>query len=718
MKGKPTKAIVFDKREVMALNSIAQAFVSIKKSVSRSFVRFSEIEAYARRSALTKEHLTSWNRICIFPYAGFLEYVFSQSVEEIKKHFPTEERFSRIIETTEVLYAALLWGLTARIYRLTPELEHHIDSYVCGKDDPVPTPILINLPEWSLLIATPGLCMAEKNIMGFFAYVDFEPEIGTLLNIVFVTTEREAFALRLSLKKGVTYGEAVVGKKIASLAWDRFCEKNPKFKDKKIALPEAMTPELQDFALSVAIPRILCVCAQNADLYDLKRKKEIKRLLLLAEKNLSGTMHFADVNRTQTLVLVGSKIKLGPNPKIDFGVNIETKQFDVFDSSLEENVEEDDPEDVQPETAAPVPSVNPSLVRVWKDKLVQAREQEKKNSYKLSQAAEEIRRLKAQNEASLVKLKECEGKCATLNTQVRRLNELNAQKSDEYAQLKKEIDDVLAENITLNKHNGELAALVEPQKKRIETLSEIAEKVSTENAALDETSRKHAEESRKYRDLYLGISKEHEDVVQKVTALQSELSDAQHNLTEAHREITMLSSENAKIRHEVLSKSDAENSAGEVNSSAPEANQEALRKFFFGEELCPTESLKLIEMLYGAKVSILPSAWESALTIDHSFKQTKELTKSLFLLVNDYLSDYLSGGDNKARHIFGVKYSAQESNGLQKSSKLMRERVFSGVQMQQHLRIGYSERLYFTVDVPNKKIIIGYCGNHLAIISR
>lgn len=112
-------------------------------------------------------------------------------------------------------------------------------------------------------------------------------------------------------------------------------------------------------------------------------------------------------------------------------------------------------------------------------------------------------------------------------------------------------------------------------------------------------------------------------------------------------------------------------------------------------------------------MTVLPSAWESARKIDHSYKNTKELIKMLFLLVNDYLREYIAGGDNKARHVFGSKYCAQESERLQKTENLIRDRVFSGIRMLQHLRISYTVRLYFAVDVAKERIIIGYCGNHL-----
>lgn len=86
-------------------------------------------------------------------------------------------------------------------------------------------------------------------------------------------------------------------------------------------------------------------------------------------------------------------------------------------------------------------------------------------------------------------------------------------------------------------------------------------------------------------------------------------------------------------------------------------------------------------------------------------------------MVTDYLDVYLSKGDAQARLLFGNRYAAQESDSVMKSAKRMRDRTFSGITMTQHLKIGFSTRLYFTVDTQNRKVLIGYCGEHLNVAS-
>ena len=158
--------------------------------------------------------------------------------------------------------------------------------------------------------------------------------------------------------------------------------------------------------------------------------------------------------------------------------------------------------------------------------------------------------------------------------------------------------------------------------------------------------------------------------------------------------------------------SDSENAAGKSNIT------DLLRPLIFGESMSATDSLKLIEAMFPDRVAMLESAWESATAIDSNFSQGRELTKTLFLLATEYLDAYLEAGDVKARTVFGAKYASQESDRVTRDSKLVRERTFGGVVMQQHLKIGYAERLYFKVDAASEKVIIGYCGAHLPIVSR
>lgn len=91
-------------------------------------------------------------------------------------------------------------------------------------------------------------------------------------------------------------------------------------------------------------------------------------------------------------------------------------------------------------------------------------------------------------------------------------------------------------------------------------------------------------------------------------------------------------------------------------------------------------------------------------------------------LVTYYLDEFIKGGDNLAKKIFSDKeYAARESETVSNST-LMKQRNFSGYEMQQHLKIGVKNditqtaRIYFSI--VDNKVIIGYCGKHLDISSK
>lgn len=95
-------------------------------------------------------------------------------------------------------------------------------------------------------------------------------------------------------------------------------------------------------------------------------------------------------------------------------------------------------------------------------------------------------------------------------------------------------------------------------------------------------------------------------------------------------------------------------------------------------------------------------------------------------LVLKYLPKYLEGGDNKARHVFTNKqYAANESETVVNNAELAKSREFvykgKAVHMWQHLKVGVSDctertiRVHFIVDKEEKKIVVGYCGEHLPL---
>lgn len=141
----------------------------------------------------------------------------------------------------------------------------------------------------------------------------------------------------------------------------------------------------------------------------------------------------------------------------------------------------------------------------------------------------------------------------------------------------------------------------------------------------------------------------------------------------------------------------------------------------------PLECLDLIESVYGEHCIVLPSARSSAEQMDR-FINGRELLGLLKRLVTEYRSKLMSGGDNQARTVFGKnEYAAKESETVMANKAMRRKRTFSydggEVEMFRHLKIGVDDdvtrtiRVHFHWDAGKGKIVIGYCGEHLAVSS-
>lgn len=139
------------------------------------------------------------------------------------------------------------------------------------------------------------------------------------------------------------------------------------------------------------------------------------------------------------------------------------------------------------------------------------------------------------------------------------------------------------------------------------------------------------------------------------------------------------------------------------------------------------EALNLVKGSFPNSCTVLDSAIESARKAV-SFNKGRRLLSMIDRLLSEYLPKYLDGGDNKARSVFTPKeYSATESETIISNKQLASCRKFlykgSYVEMWQHLRIGvvdnpqYTIRVHFLIDKNDKKVVIGYCGEHLPISS-
>lgn len=141
----------------------------------------------------------------------------------------------------------------------------------------------------------------------------------------------------------------------------------------------------------------------------------------------------------------------------------------------------------------------------------------------------------------------------------------------------------------------------------------------------------------------------------------------------------------------------------------------------------PCECLEALSKIYPKNSEVLDSAWRSAEAAS-GFQSGRRLLDMLRRLMTDYYSAMCEGGDNRARLVFTAdEYSANESETVMNNPSLREKRIFlykgQRLEMFRHLRIGKAEnvshtlRLHFDWIPEEKKIVIGYCGEHLPISS-
>jgi hypothetical protein len=146
-----------------------------------------------------------------------------------------------------------------------------------------------------------------------------------------------------------------------------------------------------------------------------------------------------------------------------------------------------------------------------------------------------------------------------------------------------------------------------------------------------------------------------------------------------------------------------------------------------GDQPTPLECLELINDLYFKECIVLPSAKESAKAVGQ-FNHGRRLLRSLYKLATKFRCELMDGGDAMARNVFSRnEYAATESDTVASNPTLRSKRVFEydgkSTEMFRHLKIGIDSdssktiRVHFFWDSEKKKIIIGYCGEHLPISS-
>jgi|GEM_PF-444480 len=141
------------------------------------------------------------------------------------------------------------------------------------------------------------------------------------------------------------------------------------------------------------------------------------------------------------------------------------------------------------------------------------------------------------------------------------------------------------------------------------------------------------------------------------------------------------------------------------------------------KSITPAESLEFISKLFPERITILESAYKSAEDSIH-FVDCVSVFDLLWKLVTEYWFVLNSGkGDNEARIIFGNAYAAKESETVEKKKEAHRRRTFiykdKEIFMAKHLKCGNKKsiaetlRIHFEWVFEEKRIVIGYCGQHL-----
>lgn len=234
----------------------------------------------------------------------------------------------------------------------------------------------------------------------------------------------------------------------------------------------------------------------------------------------------------------------------------------------------------------------------------------------------------------------------------------------------------------------------------------------------------------------------------EVGELRTELLDVHNRITDQDVYFNQLAEENGQLEAHVL---ESQEQLKEANDEIGEKNykisslQDQLENSgnqtpshynseWLLELACrkdppnPEDCLDSIERVFGGDCIVLGTAKKSARNAN-TFKNGRQLLDMLRKLMTKYRQALIKGGDNQARLVFGKnEYAAKESETVMKNKSMKRSRTFKyrekDVEMFRHLKIGSADdvtrtiRVYFHWDSDRKKIVIGYCGEHLPVSDR
>jgi len=111
-----------------------------------------------------------WPEWCFLPLAGSLSIV---NVAAIKAGIDVKGQ-TILVNDAGIIGALAAWRVTQGVYRFDPDVFNSvINTPVVGN---IPHDVFFNLPEWCVYIETPGLKYLEGDLLGFFAYLEYDIE--------------------------------------------------------------------------------------------------------------------------------------------------------------------------------------------------------------------------------------------------------------------------------------------------------------------------------------------------------------------------------------------------------------------------------------------------------------------------------------------------------------------------------------------------------------
>ncbi len=269
----------------------------------------------------------------------------------------------------------------------------------------------------------------------------------------------------------------------------------------------------------------------------------------------------------------------------------------------------------------------------------------------------------------------------------------------------------------------------------IENLNEQIKTTAEELRNIQKEKTKLANEIKSVKEKILEINKEKSDLLAKNNDLKNDLNSWIDELEKNQSKLDETQNINDKLNSDLFAITSKYDSLqyglikGTKHAIASIDGLSIAKSFTTDKyQLTPSDCLRLVSMLGETRVLVLNSAYESASKVDDHFKNGHRLLVLLCKLITFYYDAYFEKGDTLARNIFtNDELASNESETIRNSNNDAywkdRRVIYNGneVKMVRHLKIGrdhnvqHTIRVYFFFDQEEKKIVIGYCGEHPSI---